>query len=114
MGRQANVIFGVHTELVFSPWHDVAGCETVVEDTVCYSVPGPLAGVSLAHRVMQAIIAFLIWGWFPGNCHCARNILIQLYGTWGLWLVYTKTISSSSGLADQGYYMYIPLQSKHG
>lgn len=90
MGRQANVIFGVHTELVFSPWHDVTGCETVVEDTVCYSVPGPLAGVSLGHRVMQAIIAFLIWGWFPGNCHCAWNILIQLYGTWGLWLVYAK------------------------
>lgn len=92
----AHVVFSINSELVFSARHDVAGRESIVEDSISNSVPGSFDRVTLSHQVVQPVISFLIRRRGPWNGHGARHIFIQLHGTRWLRLIWRENEKSFS------------------
>lgn len=86
-GRHAHVVLGIDPEVVFTPLHDIAGGELVIEEPVRNYVPGPFGGVALGHHVVQPVVPLLVRGGLPDHSHCARHILLQLDRARWLWLI---------------------------
>lgn len=88
---RAHIIFRINSKLVLPARHYIAGCESVVEDAICYGVPLSFHRISLCHHVVQPVVAFLIWRWCPWDGHCARHIFIEFHRTCWLGFIWSSS-----------------------
>lgn len=112
----AHVIFSIDSKLVLPARHYIAGCESIVEDMICYGVPLYFHRISFHQHVVKPVVTFLIWRWRPWYGHSARHIFIQFHRTRWLGFIWCLSLYTHTHKFSNIYmkfskpYIYIYIQ----